>query len=181
MAAGLRAQNNLNLENWQSITGTESPTDWVTYNSFKDFSLTDSASVKKAKPAYSGQFAAKIRPVLIDFGFQYWLPGTMYQMYASTAKPKSFRFAYKYASTVSGDPALAAVYFYKGGTADTNNIVGQAIVWLNPSSSYTYVNKEITWNNANTPDTGYISFNTGPMDTASLLTIDDVSLSSFSA
>ncbi len=201
---------NGDLETWTAFTGTASynepgsgPTRTThflrTLNELND--ITGPISVFRADSAHGGTYAARIRSVTFA---TYFIPGflgtgdinfgaaTMYLGRQYTSQPNSFSTWYKYAPAGgSGDSAKFEVIFTK---YDALNQVSVPIGWgssavTTPTSTWTQLQFNITWDTVAAPDTAIIiaaasggyninNFLSSVGDIGSTLWVDDMTLQS---
>ena len=164
----LKSQTNFNFESWKTNTKYTDLVGWNTANSFVEFGANISCN---KSISHWGNYGLAISPIYLG---QDTLSGFAMQKFSCSQKPKSVSLYY-HLQGIKKDSAEVIVIFYKGNTKDTNNVVGNAIVFLTYQKEWKYKVSDIIWKNSSIPDTAIITILSSKENDT--LFIDDISFS----
>lgn len=164
------AQTNLDFETWNTIDSIESAVDWTDLNIFS--LLGDSISTKKTSDAFSGKFAIKIRPILIQSKNKI-IPGSIFQKASIAKKPEFFHFAYKL-KCIKSDSSYFKLTFYGQDSLNKMHQVGLAEGQIDSSDEWSTKKILIKWKYDIKPSSVTIYFFTNNNTINSWLFLDSI-------
>ena len=205
--AAAQAVTNGDFETWATPTSTkvEAPANWLTadlilafINQIPATNFYDTKTVTKSTDAHSGSFAASLNTLTLKntAGASLVFPGFMVlggragsrsQLIRglpnagspAAARPAQMQLYYKFTGPAS-DSASVLVYFTNTAPGGVPALIGAALAYFTPSSSYAALTVPIQYDGSSLPDSVHIQLSSGDarkLTSGTKLLIDDISFS----